>query len=78
MQVEIQEQETRVKASDIKVGDVITWGEGVEFYMNIDSHPDEFIRLDPELPPPKQVTLLRAMERDSGGFDVVNEATGLP
>lgn len=36
MQVEINGEEKAVVASDIKVGDVITWGEGVDFYVKTD------------------------------------------
>ena len=50
MQVEINGEEKAVQASDIKVGDVITWGACTDYYMCIWDDADvvdgyQFIRL---------------------------------
>ncbi len=45
MQVEINGEEKAVQASDIKVGDVITWGAHQDFYIKTDCGCSSYVRL---------------------------------
>ena len=45
MQVEINDEEKAVLASDIKVGDVITWGAHQDYYVKT-NNDDSFVKLN--------------------------------
>lgn len=57
----------------IRPGEIVEKDEA--FY---ERNNDQFNRLDPEPPPPEQIAVMRAVKRNDGYYDVINDVTNEP